>query len=88
MKGSHKLPPGTILTLDTTSLRDLRDPVPYWSAKEAAEAALSSPWAGSETEAVDHLDHLLKEIVVQEMVADVPLVLSYPEVSIPRPSSA
>ena len=73
IQGFLKLPPGTILTFDSRELHGLPDPVPYWSAKEAAEAALNSPWTGSETEAVDHLDHLLKEIVAQEMVADVPL---------------
>ncbi|HEX4591563.1 MAG TPA: asparagine synthase (glutamine-hydrolyzing), partial [Gemmataceae bacterium] len=72
-KGIHKLPPGTILTLNQATPPDLPSPVRYWSAREVAEAGTRMPFTGSENEAVDQLDHLLREAVRLQMVADVPL---------------
>ncbi len=69
-KGVRKLPPGTIL-----SLRGAGDaqPAPYWSARDAAAAGLADPFTGSDSEAADGLDALLREAVGLRMVADVPL---------------
>jgi asparagine synthase (glutamine-hydrolysing) len=74
-KGISKLPPGTILTLSLASLGDRRlpNPVSYWSAKQAAEAGVEQPFTGSDVEAVDELESLLKQSVRQQMVADVPV---------------
>lgn len=74
-KGIRKLQPGTILTLPMTSIRNrhLADPVPYWSAQEIAEAGINNPFEGSDAEAIEQLDHLLRSAVRQQMVADVPL---------------
>jgi len=71
-EGIRKLQPGTVLSLTLDSPEDV-DPVPYWSALEAAERGILEPFSGSEDEAVAHLNELLGEAVRQQMVADVPL---------------
>ena len=74
-EGILKLLPGTILTLSLKSLGDrlLPNPVSYWSAKQVAEAGIERPFSGSDCEAVDELESLLKQSVRQQMVADVPV---------------
>lgn len=69
-QGVWKLTPGTILTLHGPGAAT---PVPYWSAQDAAEAGLATPFSGSDREAADQLDALLREAVGLRMVADVPL---------------
>ena len=70
-EGISKLSPGTRLTIDEAG--NVSDPVPYWSAKEAAERGVTNPFSGSDIEAVDELDDLLRDSVRMRMVADVPL---------------
>ena len=73
--GIRKLPPGTSLTIDagrTVTAGALPDPVPYWSARRAAEAGAAAPFEGTEAEAADRLEALLREAVGLQMVADVP----------------
>jgi len=72
-KGVQKLPPGTILTLAGGNGPGAAPPVPYWSVRDAAAAGLADPFSGSEAEAADQLDALLREAVGMRMVADVPL---------------
>jgi len=71
------LKPGTLLTMrfgQTAHLPGaLPEPVAYWSARSAAENGVRTPFAGSEAEAVEGLDRLLRRAVGQQMVADVPL---------------
>ncbi|MGH2453072.1 MAG: asparagine synthase (glutamine-hydrolyzing) [bacterium] len=72
-QGVAKLPPGTILTL---SLRDPAHPPaprPYWSMSAVVERGLRDPFVGSELEAVQALEDLLRDAVGLRMVADVPL---------------
>jgi asparagine synthase (glutamine-hydrolysing) len=45
----------------------------YWSAKDVAEAGVRNPFAGSDVDAVDSLDELLRSAVALRMEADVPL---------------
>jgi asparagine synthase (glutamine-hydrolysing) len=45
----------------------------YWSLREVAEAGLREPFAGSEAEAVQELDRLLRQSLSGQMIADVPL---------------
>ena len=70
-QGVYKLLPGCMLTLGSPS--DRPSPVAYWSAKEIAERGVAQPFRGSDQEAVEQLDHLLREEVRRHMVADVPL---------------
>ena len=72
-QGISKLPPGTLLTLDGAPTQSLPAPVAYWSAKEVAENGQGHPFAGTDTEAIEQLDRLLRESVGLQMVADVPL---------------
>ena len=74
--GIGKLPPGTSLTIDagrTVTAGTLPAPVPYWSARHAAEVGAAAPFVGTEAEATDRLETLLREAVGLQMVADVPL---------------
>lgn len=75
-KSVSKLLPGTLLSIDVgrgDQTESLPSPVPYWSAEEAAQAGQRNQFKGSETEAIDHLDRLLRTSVHREMVADVPI---------------
>ena len=70
-KGIYKLPPATVLTWNGTATHPA--PVPYWSAKEVAEFGVANPFTGSEQEAIDQMEALLRDAVGLRMVADVPL---------------
>src|SRR5271154_3329577 len=70
-KGVYKLLPGTLLTI--RGFGSDASPKPYWSAKRAVEDGLSSPFVGTDAEAVDQLDALLNDAVSMRMEADVPL---------------
>jgi asparagine synthase (glutamine-hydrolysing) len=70
-KGIYKLPPATVLTWDGTATHPA--PVPYWCAKEVAEFGVANPFTGSEQEAIDQMEALLRDAVGLRMVADVPL---------------
>jgi asparagine synthase (glutamine-hydrolysing) len=72
-KNIHKLIPGTLLTLDGGGEKTAPFPRPYWSPTEIAEAGAADPFRLDETAAADHLDHLLRQAIRQQMVADVPL---------------
>jgi asparagine synthase (glutamine-hydrolysing) len=69
--GIHKLSPGTWLELGAQE-REPRVQV-YWSARSAALAGQRNPFLGSEDEARERLDGLLREVLAREMLADVPL---------------
>lgn len=75
-----KLPPGTFASVRweelNTARGGIRSPLPcqtYWSARNAAFSGVSRPFDGSDGEAVQALDNLLRDAVRQQMVADVPL---------------
>lgn len=70
-QGIHKLPPGHLLTVSLAR----REPVleAYWSLPAVAVAGMARPFAGTDAQAVDELEALLKDAVRQQMVADVPL---------------
>lgn len=73
-KGIYKLPPGTTLTLKTINPnKSTPTPIPYWSAKSVAEFGIANPFSGSEAEAIECLDNLLRDAIHQQMVADVPV---------------
>jgi asparagine synthase (glutamine-hydrolysing) len=74
-RGICKLLPGTVLTLPTATTQPgvLPASVPFWSMQAVAEHGAAHPFPGTESEAVDALERLLKHAVGQQMVADVPL---------------
>lgn len=70
-QGIYKLPPGHLLTVSLTQ----REPVlaPYWALPQVAERGVAEPFVGSDTDAVNALEALLKDAVAKQMLADVPL---------------
>ncbi len=66
-----KLLPGTYLTVSAD--RQDEHPITYWSAGAVAAVKQSRPFAGSNREAVDQLELLLRQAVRQQMVAEVPI---------------
>jgi len=70
-RGIRKLLPGTYLSVRSDRQEDM--PIVYWGARAAAEAGQARPFAGTDLEAVDQLELLLRQSVRQQMVADVPL---------------
>lgn len=73
--GIRKLPPGTLLTMSATNARppSLPQPASYWNLAEAIARGKTRPWVGSDAEAADRLESLLRQAVSGQMVADVPL---------------
>lgn len=70
-EGFHKLPPATCLTLRSSAERGA--PRVYWSLREVIESGCDQPFKGSDAEAIETFESLLKEAVGLRMVADVPL---------------
>jgi asparagine synthase (glutamine-hydrolysing) len=69
--GVAKLQPASLLTVSLTR----REPRlwTYWSSLETAESGVSKPFSGSDDQAVDELETLLKDAVRRQMISDVPL---------------
>ncbi|MDO4683928.1 MAG: asparagine synthase (glutamine-hydrolyzing), partial [Lautropia sp.] len=74
-KGIAKLIPGHLLTFTEQDFAAQRIPAstPYWSFVDVALQGARHPWQGSDEEAIDRLDHVLREAIGQQMIADVPL---------------
>jgi len=73
-EGVAKLLPGTILTLPLSGARESALAVTrYWSALAVAEAGLRAPFSGTENQAADVLEDLLRNAIRGQMVADVPI---------------
>lgn len=75
-RGILKLPAGCILTIDVGSKEDLSaapEPRPYWIARMVAEEGVAEPFLGSDDDALDRLDTLLRDSIRMRMIADVPL---------------
>ena len=71
-RGIFKLSPGTIATFSAPEPSALVSAV-YWSAREVAEHGVDDPFAGTDEDAIERLDTVLREAVGLRMVADVPL---------------
>lgn len=70
-QGIYKVAPGTLITVS------LQSPEPvvkrYWSIEDIATQGVKHPFEGTESDAVDALERLLKDAVGQQMISDVPL---------------
>ena len=69
-EGIQKLPPGSFIAMGAH--REAQ-PTTYWTLKDAALRGQMQPFTGSETEAIDTLDVLLRQAISGQMLADVPL---------------
>lgn len=74
-RGIRKLLPGSFLPLavDRATPGSLPEPVPYWSLRHVVEEGTKDPFRGTEREAVEQLEALLKSVVAGQMISDVPL---------------
>lgn len=72
-KDIKKLLPGCFLKINGGSNTQLEAPVPYWSLDEVVKSGMDAPFAGSDEEAIQSLNNILRNSVHQQMVADVPL---------------
>ncbi|HEY5106823.1 MAG TPA: asparagine synthase (glutamine-hydrolyzing) [Caulobacteraceae bacterium] len=69
-----KLPQGATVRLSAADLAgDMPQPRAFWSLQEALDHGRDHPFGGSEDDAVEALDALLRQTVGLRMVADVPL---------------
>ncbi|MBB5039957.1 asparagine synthase (glutamine-hydrolyzing) [Prosthecobacter dejongeii] len=70
-QGFHKLPPASLITLSAPGDK----PVPqlYWSLREVIEYGVDHPFTGTETEAIDTFESILRKAVGMRMISDVPL---------------
>lgn len=70
-KNIYKLEPGSVLELEKP-YKNIRIS-PYWSMIETAVYGQNHQFKGSEEEAANELERLLKESIREQMVADVPV---------------
>ncbi len=72
-KGIQKLLPGHLLTVDCDNSSNTSDPAltPYWSLQEIV--ASGAAFDGTEEEAADQLESLLRDAVKRRLLSDVPL---------------
>lgn len=76
-----KLLPGSFVTVALADARrgpgpDPREPLPlrrYWSLRDTVQSATAEPFTGSDWDATDRLEQLLRASIARQMSADVPL---------------
>jgi asparagine synthase (glutamine-hydrolysing) len=69
--GIAKLRQGCLLTVSLQQ-REVKEWA-YWSTIQVAQAGIAKPFTGTDEQAIDDLESLLKDAVSQQMMADVPL---------------
>lgn len=72
-KDIYKLEPGTMLEIKAPFGRENIAITRFWSMKEAAKKGQSNLFRGTEEEAANELERLLKESIREQMAADVPV---------------
>lgn len=72
-KGIYKLLPGSILTIVPDQAGVYPEPFIYWSMRDVAETGSNNLFTGTEQEAIEQLDKLLRDSVKHQMLSDVPL---------------
>ncbi len=72
-RGIFKLPPGTFLEIEASSLSQTLNPKHYWSAWDMVERARAHAFDGTPTEAIDLLESSLLKSIRGQMISDVPL---------------
>jgi len=70
-KGIRKLPPGAFLVIGPGELEGRIQA--YWNASETALSGAREPFGGTEEEAVDRTEALIRQSLQGQMMADVPL---------------
>jgi asparagine synthase (glutamine-hydrolysing) len=71
-RGIRSLPPASLLAIPASAVGATPDPIPYWSIRQSAEQGTGARFNDPE-EALEELDHLLRDAVRLRMIADVPL---------------
>jgi asparagine synthase (glutamine-hydrolysing) len=72
-RNMKKLQPGFLLRLKCNQPHPEEALSKYWSLEKVAEAGIAHPLPYSESQAISELDQILKNVVAEEMVTDVPL---------------
>jgi asparagine synthase (glutamine-hydrolysing) len=70
-RGTHKVPPGTVLTFSDWNAEPHL--TRYWDPAAIARRGQETRFAGSDDQAIEALDALLRDAIKLRMVADVPL---------------
>lgn len=71
--GIKKLTPGSILSVDFSSLDTVINESSYWCMSDVVHKGQTNPLSGSDEDMISGLEGLLLDSVKQQMVADVPL---------------
>lgn len=72
-EGVEKLKAGHFVRIKKGQKRAEITPQSYWSFKDIVESGITSPFTGSDEQAVDALESLLNQSISGQMLADVPL---------------
>ncbi|NER34623.1 MAG: asparagine synthase (glutamine-hydrolyzing) [Oscillatoria sp. SIO1A7] len=70
-QGVYKLKPASVLTISSNP--GVAKPVSYWSLSSVAKAGIDEPFKGSDQDAIEQLDALLRQSISLRTIADVPL---------------
>ncbi len=75
LRGVRKLPAGHLLRVDAAAVQagNLPEPRAWWDGHSSHRAAIARGFEGSDVEAMDALDALLRDATALRMEADVPL---------------
>ncbi len=72
-KDIRKLEPGTWVSFKAKDRNQHPEPTPYWSLTDEAIKAQSATYLGSNNDAINELERLLKQSISGQSIADVPL---------------